>query len=108
VSVERRGRWCSAEKEQLVGASLEPSASVSSIARESGIHASQLYGWRDLDLWAYQGGRPPDPRAPLTSRGRRLCGRAHGSDLDVMELQHNAGFIRPKPFGSRLFNRNRD
>ena len=25
-----------------------------------------------------------------------------------MELQHNAGFIRPKPFGTRLFNRNRD
>jgi transposase len=29
-----------------VAASLEPGASVSSLAREAGIHPSQLYGWR--------------------------------------------------------------
>jgi transposase len=46
TSVERRRRWNSAEKERLVAASLEPGASVSAIAREAGIHASQLYGWR--------------------------------------------------------------
>ena len=46
TSVERRRRWSAAEKEQLVAASLEPSASVSGVAREAGIHASQLYGWR--------------------------------------------------------------
>ena len=46
TSVERRRRWSSAEKEQLVTASLEPGASVSAIAREAGIHPSQLYGWR--------------------------------------------------------------
>jgi transposase len=46
TSVERRRRWSRAEKERLVAASLEPGASVSSIAREAGIHASQLYGWR--------------------------------------------------------------
>jgi transposase len=46
TSVERRRRWSSAEKEQLVAASLEPGASVSTIAREAGIHPSQLYGWR--------------------------------------------------------------
>lgn len=46
TSVERRWRWSSAEKEQLVAASLERGASVSSIAREAGIHPSQLYGWR--------------------------------------------------------------
>jgi transposase len=34
------------EKEGLVAASLEPGASVSSIARGAGIHPSQLYGWR--------------------------------------------------------------
>jgi transposase len=53
TSVERRRR-CSAEKEQLVAASLEPGASVSSIAREAGIHSSQLYGWR-RQLGARQG-----------------------------------------------------
>jgi transposase len=29
-----------------VAASLEPGASVSVVAREAGIHPSQLYGWR--------------------------------------------------------------
>jgi transposase len=46
TSVQRRRRWTAAEKEQLVAASLEPGAAVSAIAREAGIHPSQLYGWR--------------------------------------------------------------
>lgn len=46
TSVERRRRWSASEKQQLVAASLEPGASVSALAREAGIHASQLYGWR--------------------------------------------------------------
>jgi transposase len=46
TSVERRRRWTQAEKERLVSASLEPGAAVSTIAREAGIHPSQLYGWR--------------------------------------------------------------
>jgi transposase-like protein len=43
TSVERRRRWSAAEKEQLVAASLEPSASVSGVAREAGIHARRQY-----------------------------------------------------------------
>ncbi len=46
TSIERRRRWSASEKRQLVAASLEPGASVSALAREAGIHASQLYGWR--------------------------------------------------------------
>src|SRR3984893_17971638 len=46
TSVERRRRFSSAEKQQLVSASLEPRASVSAVAREAGIHPGQLYGWR--------------------------------------------------------------
>ena len=46
TSVQRRRRWSAAEKDHLVAASLEPGASVSAVAREAGIHASQLYGWR--------------------------------------------------------------
>jgi transposase len=46
TSVQRRRRWSSAEKMQLVAASLEPAARVSTVAREAGIHPSQLYGWR--------------------------------------------------------------
>src|SRR5882724_2783119 len=46
TSVERRRRGSSAEKQQLVSASLEPGASVSAVARQAGIHPGQLYGWR--------------------------------------------------------------
>jgi transposase len=46
TSVERRRRWSSTEKEQLVAASLEPGAVVSALAREAGLHPSQLYKWR--------------------------------------------------------------
>src|SRR5258708_18912151 len=54
TSVERRRRWSSAEKEQLVAASLEPCAVVSALAREAGVHPSQLYKWR-RQLYARQG-----------------------------------------------------
>jgi transposase len=46
TSVQRRRRWSAAEKERLIAASLEPGSSVSAVAREAGIHPSQLYGWR--------------------------------------------------------------
>jgi transposase len=46
TSVERRRGWSAAEKERLVAASLEPGASVSLVARQAGMHPSQLYGWR--------------------------------------------------------------
>jgi transposase len=46
TSVERRRRWTTAAKEQLVAASLEPGAVVSALAREAGLHPSQLHKWR--------------------------------------------------------------
>jgi transposase len=46
TSVERRRLWTTMEKEQLVAATLEPGASVSVVARQAGMHPSQLYGWR--------------------------------------------------------------
>lgn len=46
TSVERRRHWPRAEKERLVGLSLEPGASVSDIARSAGLHVCQLFRWR--------------------------------------------------------------
>ena len=46
TSVQRRRRWTAAEKEGLVAASLEPGVGVAAVARDAGIHPSQLYGWR--------------------------------------------------------------
>ena len=46
TSVQRRRRWSASEKQELVAASQGPGASVATLARQAGIHASQLYGWR--------------------------------------------------------------
>jgi transposase len=46
TSVQRRRHWTTVEKERLVAAALAPGASVSAVAREAGMHPSQLYGWR--------------------------------------------------------------
>src|SRR5882724_10841464 len=46
TSVERRRRWSRSEKERIVAAALEPGAVASEVARAAGIHASQLFRWR--------------------------------------------------------------
>ena len=46
TSVQRRRRWSTAEKERIVAAALEPGAVASEVARAAGIHASQLFRWR--------------------------------------------------------------
>jgi transposase len=46
TAVERRRRWSRADKERLVAASLEPGANVSAVARQAGVHTSQLFRWR--------------------------------------------------------------
>jgi transposase len=46
TSVQRRRRWTAEQKERWVAASLEPGTGVSAVARQAGIHPSQLYGWR--------------------------------------------------------------
>ena len=46
TSVQRRRRWSRAEKERLVAAALEPGVVASEVAREAGIHTSQLFRWR--------------------------------------------------------------
>jgi transposase len=46
TSVQRRRRWPQAEKERLVAAAIEPGANACEVARQAGIHQSQLYRWR--------------------------------------------------------------
>ena len=45
-SVQRRRRWTAAEKLDLVKRCLEPGKTVSFVAREAGVAASQLFQWR--------------------------------------------------------------
>lgn len=70
TSGRRRRRWSRAEKERIVAAAMEPGVIASAIAREAGIHASQLFRWRQQLHGAPQYASltlevPPDP-APLT------------------------------------------
>ena len=46
TSVQRRRRWSRAEKERIVAAAIEPGVVASEVARAAGIHASQLFRWR--------------------------------------------------------------
>src|SRR5436853_6447571 len=43
---ERRRRWSDEEKLQLVAEACRPGHSVSQVARQRGINASQLFAWR--------------------------------------------------------------
>nr|WP_232371583.1 transposase [Leptospira ainazelensis] len=46
TSVQRRRRWSSIEKEQIVKETFEPGNSVSLVARKYNISPSQLFQWR--------------------------------------------------------------
>jgi transposase len=46
---QRRRRWTTAEKAELVRQTYEPGMSVSLVARQNGVAASQLFNWRKLE-----------------------------------------------------------
>ena len=49
VTEQRRRRWSTQEKADLVRLTYEPGMSVSLVARQHGVAASQLFNWRKLD-----------------------------------------------------------
>src|SRR4051812_49794520 len=46
TGVGRRRRWTDEEKAWIVAESLDPASTVSAVARRYGLHASQLFVWR--------------------------------------------------------------
>ena len=46
IGVDRRRRWTDEEKAWIVAESLDPATTVSAVARRYGLHASQLFVWR--------------------------------------------------------------
>ena len=62
---ERRvRRWrSSAEKRRIVELTLEPGASVASVARAHGVNANQVFAWRR----AFKSGELAEPVAPVTA-----------------------------------------
>lgn len=127
TSVERRRRWSRSEKERLVAASFEEGVTASDIAREAGIHVSQLFRWRkelrQLALPAPEGealvpievvpvAPAPDPvdlSRPARTRVRRQSqSRVGAADLPKQEpltrtttdQQHaNRGILRAREWG---------
>ena len=95
TSVQRRRRWSRAEKERIVAAAIAPGAVASEVAREAGIHASQLFRWRQelcgpapaepvfsavaIAPLTGAGPTPPQPN-PLGSDRGGVCDR--GTDAD--------------------------
>jgi transposase len=49
ITEQRRRRWSVTEKAALVRQTYEPGMSVSLVARQHGVGASQLFNWRKLD-----------------------------------------------------------
>jgi transposase len=46
TNVGRRRRWSLEEKARIVAESLDPATTASAVARRNGLHASQLFVWR--------------------------------------------------------------
>ena len=46
TGIGRRRRWTDEEKAWIVAESLDPTTTVSAVARRYGLHASQLFTWR--------------------------------------------------------------
>jgi transposase len=71
VTDQRRRRWSVTEKAALVRQTYEPGMSVSLVAREHGVAASQLFNWRKLEregaLTAVGAGESVVPASELAS-----------------------------------------
>ncbi|MDB5840566.1 MAG: transposase [Herminiimonas sp.] len=77
VSEQRRRRWSAAEKAALVRQTYEPGMSVSLVARQHGVAASQLFNWRKLEregaLTAVSAGESVVPASELASARAQIA-----------------------------------
>ncbi len=77
VSEERRRRWSPAEKAELVRQTYESGMSVSLVARQHGVAASQLFNWRKLEregaLTAVSAGESVVPASDLAAARAQIA-----------------------------------
>jgi transposase len=90
TSVQRRRRWTRAEKERIVAAALEPGAVASAVAREAGIHASQLYRWRQ-ELCSRAEDRTPFAAVTIAAEPRISPNTALPAGPGVVEVELASG-----------------
>lgn len=76
TGVQRRRRWAPEQKLEWVRRTMEPGMSVSLVAREAGITASQLFQWRKAytegSLVAVGANEPVVPASELQEAMRRI------------------------------------
>ena len=58
TGIGRRRRWSDEDKARIVAESLDPRTSASAVARRYGLHASQLFTWRQQLAAPAAGGAP--------------------------------------------------
>ena len=107
TGVGRRRRWSDEDKARIVAESLDPATTSSAVARRYGLHASQLFVWRQ-QLAAPAAREPPafvpvlmaeDSPAPAEAAGRMeiALGPAVvrvGADVDAAALRRVLEAVR--------------
>lgn len=114
VTEQRRRRWSTQEKADLVRMTYEPGMSVSLVARQHGVAASQLFNWRKLDregaLIAVGAGESVVPASELaTARAQiaqlqRLLGKKTMENeilKEAVELARDRKWIARSPLSAR-------
>ena len=114
VSEQRRRRWSPQEKADLVRLTYEPGMSVSLVARQHGVGASQLFSWRKLDreggLMAVGAGESVVPaselanaRAQIAQLQRMLGKKTMENEIlkEAVELARERKWIARSPLSDR-------
>ena len=112
TGVGRRRRWTDEEKAWIVAESLDPSSTVSAVARRYGLHPSQLFVWRQQLAAAAVGEAPAFvPVLVLKERktrfvlAARLAGKSAAETVAIMmavfrrleALGHDPGLLLVGP-----------
>jgi transposase len=110
TGVGRRRRWTDEEKAWIVAESLDPATTVSAVARRYGLHASQLFVWRQQLAASAVRDAPAfvpvvvaeDSTAPAEGAGRMeiALGSAVvrvGADVDAAALRRVLEVVRSLP-----------
>jgi transposase len=111
TGVGRRRRWTVEDKARIVAESLDPATTASAVARRHGLHASQLFVWRQrlaasaarerpefVPVVVAEGG-PPAP-AEMAGRMEIALGPAVvrvGADVDAAALRRVLEVVRDLP-----------
>ena len=110
TGVGRRRRWTDEEKAWIVAESLDPTTTVSAVARRYGLHASRLFVWRQrlatpaaceapgfVPVLMAEDGAPPSEVAGRIEIALGLAVVRVGADVDAAALRRVLEVVRDLP-----------